>query len=190
MLDDLEGDRRTRAFENVDSYVKSHVLPQLHRLRSSRLGPLTGEVFPPNRVLAIDKRRVWPKRHAVAGEEFVYCHNDLAQHNIFVDAETLQVISIIDWEYSGFFPREVELPLWLKSAVDWGPIDKAEAERLREIMLRHGPDPVGKGVVQEAPILVASDALLDTDGLEHSATAPGFRKDVILVAHRAKVNEC
>jgi hypothetical protein len=44
----------------------------------------------------------------------VLCHNDLAQHNIMVDPETLQPVAILDWEYAGYYPPEVEACLWYK----------------------------------------------------------------------------
>ncbi|KAI0056442.1 kinase-like protein [Artomyces pyxidatus] len=40
--------------------------------------------------------------------ELVLCHNDLGQHNVLVDEETLKITAIIDWEYAGFYPREFE----------------------------------------------------------------------------------
>jgi thiamine kinase-like enzyme len=45
-------------------------------------------------------------------EEFVFCHCDLSQSNILVDPKTLQIVAIIDWEYGGFFPRELEIPFY------------------------------------------------------------------------------
>ena len=138
MLEDLQGIQYARALENIDSYIRNQAIPQLHRLRSSRLGSLIREVVPPERVKAIDKRPVWPRRYANLSEDFVYCHNDLAQHNIFVDAETLQVISIIDWEYSGFFPRETELHIWLKPFAEMRECVAADAAHTREVLLRPG----------------------------------------------------
>jgi hypothetical protein len=35
-------------------------------------------------------------------------HGDLGPHNVMMDLETLEVISIIDWEYSGYFPPEFQ----------------------------------------------------------------------------------
>ena len=46
---------------------------------------------------------------------FNFCHNDLAQYNIMMKIETLQVEAIINWEFSGFYPLEFEAPLWIKS---------------------------------------------------------------------------
>ena len=40
--------------------------------------------------------------------KFVFCHNDLFQHNIIVDEYTLMITAIIDWEYAGFYSKEFE----------------------------------------------------------------------------------
>ncbi|PTU24276.1 hypothetical protein P175DRAFT_0505954 [Aspergillus ochraceoroseus IBT 24754] len=39
--------------------------------------------------------------------EYVFCHNDLGQHNIIVDPQTLKIRAIIDWEYAGRGPSIV-----------------------------------------------------------------------------------
>ena len=112
---------------NVLSYINHTVLPQLKKLRSRTLGSLRGIIVPPYRLQAKDKRTHWPSRKS-GTEKYVYCHNDLAQHNILVNRETLQVASIIDWEFSGFYPEDFEFPFWLiprANRVDWGNEDPA-----------------------------------------------------------------
>lgn len=47
-------------------------------------------------------------------EEYVFCHNDLGQHNVLVDADSHKIKAIIDWEFSGFFPRWFEPAFWEK----------------------------------------------------------------------------
>lgn len=42
-------------------------------------------------------------------EQYVFCHNDLAQENIIADSKTLTIKEIIiDWEYTGYFPEKFE----------------------------------------------------------------------------------
>jgi aminoglycoside phosphotransferase (APT) family kinase protein len=41
-------------------------------------------------------------------EEYVMIHGDLGPHNVMMDLETLEVVSIVDWEYSGYFPPEFQ----------------------------------------------------------------------------------
>lgn len=43
----------------------------------------------------------------------MFCHNDLGQHNIFVDPDTFNITSIVDWEFAGYYTPEFEYPLWL-----------------------------------------------------------------------------
>ena len=85
----------------------------------------------------VDKRRSWPRRFANDNKHFVYCHNDLARHNVFLHPETLEVLAIIDWEYSGFFLPQTELPLWLQP-YDQQEVDREEFERLRAVLLGPG----------------------------------------------------
>ncbi|KAL8779375.1 MAG: hypothetical protein Q9203_001477 [Teloschistes exilis] len=74
------------------------------------MGQLSGAVFPPPRVSPYDQRS-WESRTS-STDRYVYCHNDLAFHNLFVDPETLEIEAVIDWEYSGFFPPELEFPFY------------------------------------------------------------------------------
>ncbi|KAK3307142.1 uncharacterized protein B0T15DRAFT_529352 [Chaetomium strumarium] len=53
----------------------------------------------------------WQPRGSVRGD-FVFCHNDLAQHNVIVDRDTLKIKAIIDWEFGGFWPEWFERPYW------------------------------------------------------------------------------
>lgn len=98
------------AFENVNSFIDEVVIPQLINLKSSQTG-LNGIVIPPPRIQEFDKRAIWSPKQA-SGEDYVFCHDDLSRHNILVSYKTLEVISIIDWECAGFFPKTFELPLW------------------------------------------------------------------------------
>lgn len=125
---DLSSDEKATLRANSNSFIYDTVLPQLKRLRSRNLGQLSGVVFPPPQVNEFDERPSWQPRRA-ATERYVYCHNDLAQQNIVVDTKTLKVISLIDWEYSGFFPPDFEKPFWLDPAQN-GRIDQEESARL------------------------------------------------------------
>ncbi|POR35965.1 Uncharacterized protein TPAR_03821 [Tolypocladium paradoxum] len=53
----------------------------------------------------------WRPRDDVKGD-FVFCHNDLGQHNVIVDPKTLKINAIIDWEFGGFWPEWFERPYW------------------------------------------------------------------------------
>jgi serine/threonine protein kinase len=133
-LDDVEEKDKARAMANVERYLTEVVLPQLHKLRSARLGQLQDIVFPPPCISLRDRRRSWPRRYAAGGEMFVYCHNDLGQQNILVDPRTLEVVAIIDWEYSGFFPASYERWLWRRPSLTRF-MNPFESSRMRNQML-------------------------------------------------------
>ena len=102
-----EDEQKTRLLRNLQSFMEEIVQPELNRLRSNRLGQLDGGLFVPPRISYYDDRPYWrPKTYTT--DRFVYCHNDLGKQNFMVKPETLEVLALIDWEYSGFFPKESE----------------------------------------------------------------------------------
>lgn len=71
----------------------------------------------------------WRPRGNVRGD-FVFCHNDLGQHNVIVDPKTLKINAIIDWEFGGFWPEWFEQPCW-EEEDDEGEYGAATTEDLR-----------------------------------------------------------
>jgi serine/threonine protein kinase len=116
-LGDVDQQSRQLAYKKVDEQMKSAIIPQLRQLRRNFVGSVDPNipVFPPQRIFRTD-RRSWP-RISHETDDFVLCHNDLSPHNIFVDPNSFSIVSIIDWEYAGFYPQEFELPLW--TTTDW-----------------------------------------------------------------------
>ena len=53
--------------------------------------------------------------------------------NILVDEETLQVVVIIDWEYSGFYCEYFEAPLWTRSPKEQGYYD-IDADKISDLI--------------------------------------------------------
>ena len=95
LVDSLTAAEQQTLQDNVEKFVHEVVLPQLARLRSNRLGQISGALFPPNFVNSVDRRPTWnPKVSNVA--RYVYCHNDLAQQNLMIDPDTLKVVALID----------------------------------------------------------------------------------------------
>lgn len=117
-LDHLR-ENREEALKNTERFITTSVLPQLRDLKSSMIGSLSGAVIPPARVTSRDKRPHWRAKSS-SQSHYNYCHNDLAQHNIMIDVDTLEVEAIIDWEHSGFYPPEFEEPLWTITWSDKG----------------------------------------------------------------------
>ncbi|CAK7229854.1 hypothetical protein SCUCBS95973_007373 [Sporothrix curviconia] len=71
-------------------------------------------------------------------EEYVFCHNDLGQHNILVHPETLKITAVLDWEYGGFYPAWFEQPYWTRPGPS-APLDGEEddRERCRQWLFEH-----------------------------------------------------
>jgi len=130
---------KARALANAEQFINTTVLPQLRSLTSSVSGALVGIVIPPNRITAYDKRAEWPVK-TVETPIFNFCHNDLAQHNIMMNVDTLQVEAIIDWEFSGFYLPEFEAPLWMMSFDEPGyhDIDADKVESLIHFLAETG----------------------------------------------------
>ncbi|KAJ4580988.1 hypothetical protein HRR90_003535 [Exophiala dermatitidis] len=113
-LDELPENIRAAAVQNADRYINDLVLPQLAKLKSRRSGALTGDVIPPRRVIERYPGKKWTPVIRTQTQSFVFCHGDLGQHNILCDPSTGNVVSIIDWEYAGYYDQFFEGRLWLK----------------------------------------------------------------------------
>lgn len=89
----------------VITELETH-LAKLRGLKSSTVGGPTGIITPPYRVTLVTKQDRWnlKKKSPSSNEEYGFCHNDLSQHNVIVDPDTLRIKAIIDWEYAGFYP--------------------------------------------------------------------------------------
>lgn len=92
--------------EVVIGELQTHI-ESLHSLRSKKLGGTSGLICPPYRLSLVTKNDDWNLRTSET-REFVFCHNDISQHNVIVDPETLKIKAIIDWEYAGFYPSFFE----------------------------------------------------------------------------------
>ncbi|KAL8828500.1 MAG: hypothetical protein Q9170_006574 [Blastenia crenularia] len=77
------------------------------------MGQLGGVLFAhPNVVQAGARFVKAPPAVQASSKRFHYCHNDIAEHNIVIKPDSLEVLSLIDWEFSGFFPPGFEVPFW------------------------------------------------------------------------------
>ncbi|KJZ68821.1 hypothetical protein HIM_11795 [Hirsutella minnesotensis 3608] len=92
--------------------LEDHVAT-LRRLRSDTPG-VPGESFmcPPQRVTSNGWKLDSCWRPYKEKGDYVFCHNDLGQHNVIVDPGTLRIKAIIDWEFGGFWPEWFERPFW------------------------------------------------------------------------------
>lgn len=123
----------------VEKELLKH-LETLHSLRSDTPG-IPGETLlcPPQRVFGGWKKdSCWRLKKDAPKGEYVLCHNDLGQHNIIVDTDTLKINAIIDWEFGGFWPEWFEKPYYERV----GPSvalegEEDDAERCREWLLEY-----------------------------------------------------
>ncbi|KAK1765114.1 hypothetical protein QBC33DRAFT_572087 [Phialemonium atrogriseum] len=98
----------------------------------------------------------WQPKSDIEKGSYVFCHNDLGQHNVIVDPETLKINAIIDWEYGGFWPEWFEQPYWKRKGPS-APLrgEEDDRERCREWLITlngkvpPSTDPAGSGVVVE-----------------------------------------
>lgn len=85
----------------------------LKSLRSDTPGvPGESLLCPPQRVTGGRWKcnSCWKPRDAKG--DYIFCHNDLGQHNVIVGPDTLAIKAIIDWEFGGFWPAWFERPFW------------------------------------------------------------------------------
>lgn len=82
------------AQKNFNQFVEEELLPELRSLKSSKTG-LNGLVISPTWILGSVDRPSWELKTSNK-EEYVMTHGDLRPHNVMMNVETLEVISIID----------------------------------------------------------------------------------------------
>lgn len=111
-LEDVNPSQLPTAIAKVEEQMQLAILPQLRNLCRNYIGSVDVSlpVFPPPRLWSQHRVQAWPRMER-GTDEYVFCHNDLGPHNIFVDS-VFMIVCIIDWEFAGFFPSEFELPLW------------------------------------------------------------------------------
>lgn len=126
--------------EVVTKELEQHIAT-LKALRSDTPG-VPGEALlcPPSRVTSRQWKihSCWKYRQPEEKQEYVFCHNDLGQHNVIVDPDTLKIKAIIDWEFGGFWPEWFERAFWKRT----GPSvalkgEEDDAERCREWLVAH-----------------------------------------------------
>jgi len=107
---ELAEEQKATVMEELEGYIE-----QMHSLKSKVLGGVLGDVCIPFRLIDHVDLFIFHNLPEAETAEYVFCHNDLSQHNILVDKETLKINAIIDWEYAGFFPLEFDSPFYLRS---------------------------------------------------------------------------
>lgn len=101
-MSELEDAQKAIVGEELEKHLAT-----LQTLRSHTMGGPRGLVVPPYRLNLQTEQDNWDLRPS-SSDEYVFCHNDLSQHNVVVDPDTLEVKAIIDWEFAGFWPSQFE----------------------------------------------------------------------------------
>lgn len=136
----VEGVSMTALGEDEKRTVMKELSRHLATLQSLRSDTphVPGELLlcPPQRVTGSQWKvnSCWRPRKLQGS--YVFCHNDLGQHNVIVDPKTLKINAIIDWEFGGFWPEWFERPFWERpgpSAALEGEED--DVERCREWLM-------------------------------------------------------
>ncbi|KAK5689749.1 putative endonuclease lcl3 [Elasticomyces elasticus] len=134
---------RDLVLQKVDLELSTKILPSLRKYTSCRLGGMNEDelllLLPPR--VAINTGKEW-ERVVSREPKFVLCHNDLSQGNIFIDRNTHAIAAIIDWEYAGYYPPELEEKLWKHDSNDFWHTDKPEVlwGLLDDLMAREPPE--------------------------------------------------
>ncbi|KAJ5083389.1 hypothetical protein N7456_012816 [Penicillium angulare] len=88
-LYELPEDQKELVWPEIEQHLAT-----LHDIKSTVLGGPSGLVIPPYRALFVTKGAVLSQQK-IDTPDYVFCHNDLSQHNIIVDLDTLKVVAIL-----------------------------------------------------------------------------------------------
>ncbi|CAK7264451.1 hypothetical protein SEPCBS57363_001083 [Sporothrix epigloea] len=112
-LANVEESRLPAAIQSVTEQLEADILPQLRQLRRNFIGSADPKlpVTVPHNLWRFKDNPIWPQVTAEK-DDFVFVHTDLGRQNILVDPDTFRIVSIIDWETAGFFPKDWELAKW------------------------------------------------------------------------------
>jgi Phosphotransferase enzyme family len=106
-------------------------LQELHSLRSNKLGGPSGIICPPQAImLRPTDCKSWSQTN-ISTSEYVFCHRDLSQANVFVHPTSLQVLAIVDWECGGYYPESHELPFF--ESPEWSGVQVKKICGMKEI---------------------------------------------------------
>jgi len=94
---------RQKVIDQLDAYVS-----ELETHRSSRIRGFGLDVcFPPS-VATLSNPFALEQFVKVQDKPFVLCHGDLHTDNVLVDPITFKITAIIDWEYAGYYPADID----------------------------------------------------------------------------------
>ncbi|KAL1721843.1 kinase-like domain-containing protein [Schizophyllum commune] len=99
----LPDDAKAVVMKEVETHIRT-----LQSVKGATMGGFCGVACLPYRLACVLPRYEKVTFRPDVPYELVLCHNDMSQHNIIVDPETLRINAFIDWEFAGFYPKEFE----------------------------------------------------------------------------------
>jgi len=165
-MTELSEDKKQVVMKELSMHVAT-----MHSLTSKSPG-VPGQLLlcPPQRVFRGQWKinSCWKPRVLNEDEEYRLCHNDLGQHNVIVDPDTLEIKAIIDWEFAGFWPEWFDRPFWQRVGPS-SPLgdEEDDVERCREWLMKHCDEVV-------MPCL---EGMKDEDANEEKSSPPHSRSN-------------
>ncbi|WWC62633.1 uncharacterized protein I303_105230 [Kwoniella dejecticola CBS 10117] len=105
----------TDAPNHLHSHITQHLegyMSQLHNIRDRKMHSFSSDLHFPARLSATRAHLSHLEFPDDAQFRYVLCHGDLGWQNVMVDPSSGDIRCIIDWEYSGFYPIELEGQFW------------------------------------------------------------------------------
>jgi hypothetical protein len=107
LMQDLKLEEQLKVMPQVRNYLQ-----MLHRLRSDKLGRPSGIICPPQAIVTRPNScKSWSQGN-ISTFNYVFCHRDVSQSNLYFHPTTLTLVAIGDWEYGGFYPKTHKLPFF------------------------------------------------------------------------------
>lgn len=105
MGDIKDPEKRLKVIEQLDAMVK-----ELETHRSSTIRGFGVHPCFPYYVPRFVPECCAPKRYVENKDEgYPLCHGDVHEGNVLVDPKTLKITAVLDWEYAGYYPAEVDV---------------------------------------------------------------------------------
>lgn len=99
-----------RYYKHINNQLEGYMV-QLRDIKSDTCRSFSGRPFFAARLGEHSKILVDAVYNEIPGG-YVLSHGDLGWQNLLCDPDTWDIVCVIDWEYSGFYPSEVDGDFW------------------------------------------------------------------------------
>ena len=153
----LPNDAKAVVMQEVEVHLQT-----LRGIKGKNMGGFCGVACLPYRVLGVFPRGEAPhvKFQPDLPYDLVLYHNDLSQHNILVDPETLKITAILDWEFAGFYPKDFEGAFYRRPGASVALKQDGEASDVPELLatVEECASEESKGIALKADWTMAENA--------------------------------